>query len=117
MVAGPPPRTERTGRARGERGAATLLVLPAALALCAVLLGATARLGAAATVRARADAVADLVALAAVTGDRVGAEEVATANGGRLLELREDGPDRTASVDVGGVRGSATAAPAGPGGG
>ena len=62
--------------------------------LVAALLGVTVllvlglgRLSAAAVDRARTDAVADLTALAAVTGGQAGAERVASAAGGEVVRL------------------------------
>ena len=108
------PRSDR-GR-RGERGSA-LLLGPAVIALCAVVLAGTVRVGVAVTDRARSDAVADLAALAAVTGGRSSAEAVARANGGRVLAVRADGPTLTVVVESDGVEARATAAPVGgPGG-
>ena len=55
------------------------------LAVAAMTCAGLVAVGDAASRRARADAVADLVALAAVTGDRDGASQVAGANGARLV--------------------------------
>jgi hypothetical protein len=108
------PRSER-GRRR-ERGSAVLLG-PAVIAVGAVVLAGTVRVGAVVTDRARSDAVADLTALAAVTGGRPSAEAVAGANGARLVALGSDGSARTVVVEAVGVRARATAAPAGGAGG
>jgi len=96
---------------------ATVLLAPVALAVCAVMIVGIVKIGAAASARARADAVADLVALAAVTGGADAAEAVAAANGGRVLDTGGARDVRTAVVEVGGVRSTASAAPAdGPAG-
>jgi precorrin-3B methylase len=72
------------------------------------------RLGAAAVGRARADAVADMVALAGVTAGPEGAARVASASGARLVEHHEqaDGSVRV-SVQLGSTGASAAAAPVG----
>jgi hypothetical protein len=108
------PRSET--RVRAERGSA-LLLGPAAVALCAVVLAGTVRIGVVTTRRARADAVADLTALAAVTGGQPSADAVARANGARVVAVRVDGSIATVLVDADGARARASAAPRGiPGG-
>jgi hypothetical protein len=102
---------------RDERGVATVLAVPVATAVTAVCLLGAAHLGGAALDRARADAVADLSALAAVTGGDVDAVRVATANGGRVIGVRHGSGVRTVTVVVSGVAAVAAAAPADPGGG
>ena len=101
---------------RGERGVATVLVVPVALAVTAVCLLGTARVGAAALGRARADGVADLSALAAVIGGPAGAARVAQANGGRVVSVRGGSDTRTVTVEVDGVVAVAAAAPVAAGG-
>ena len=103
--------TTRADRRRGERGTATLLVVPAALAICAGCLAGVSRIGVAATGLARADAVADLSALAAVTGGVDAATDVAAANGARTLGVTTSGAVRTVRVRVDGIVASASAAP------
>jgi hypothetical protein len=95
---------------------ATVLFVPVALAVTAVCLLGTARVGEAALGRARADAVADLSALAAVIGGDVGAARVAEANGGRVVAVRGGSDTRTVTVEVDGVAAVAAAAPVEVGG-
>lgn len=101
-------------RVRGQRGAAGVLVLGVLAALCLPLGAGVARVGAAARDRARADASADLTALATVTGGAGAGEEVARANGARLVEVTT-GADASVEVVVrrGSVAATAAAAPAG----
>lgn len=94
----------------GQRGS-VVLVLPA-LVLVAALLGlGTVRLGDAAVARARADAVADVAALAAVSGDVSSARAVARRGGGALVEHRRSGQLHEVVVQVDGVRAAAAAEP------
>jgi hypothetical protein len=72
---------------RDERGSAAPLLL-ALLAVTVVVVAGVARVGGAAVHRARADATADVVALAAATADPAAAEDVARRGGARLIELR-----------------------------
>lgn len=92
------------------------------VALVAIGAGGLHRLSAAALHRARADTVADLVALAAVERAEQGAavqgavpdaRRVARANGAELLELRVRGDVVTITVALVGHRSSASAAPRG----
>jgi len=87
------------------------MVLVAVGAMCVLGLS---RLGGAVTLRARADAVADLTALAAVQAGREGAAEVARSSGAELREYqdRSDGAV-SATVQLGAVRARAAAAPIG----
>jgi hypothetical protein len=96
---------------RNEAGSA-LVVVPVALALAAALALGVGRLGVVAERRAAADAVADLVALAAVTGSESGARAVAEANGAAVESITADGGRWTVEVQRSGVRSRATAAPA-----
>lgn len=98
-------------RPSSEEGAATVLVA-ALLAVTALLALGLGRLGAAAVERSRADAVADLVALAAVTGGDVAAVRVAHAAGASVVSL-DGGPvgRRTATVRLGGSTSVAAAVP------
>ena len=93
-------------RARGEVGQTLPLV-----ALVLVVAGAgvlwVGRLGAAAGLRARASAAADMAALAGAVGERADAEAVAAANGARLVRFERVGGDTRVRVTVG--RASATA--------
>jgi hypothetical protein len=91
-----------------------VLLVPAALALAAALLLGVSRLGDAAVRRSRCDAVADLTALAAVTGGDGGAREVAGANGTSVVRIAASGSTRTVTVSAAGVESTASAAP-GPG--
>lgn len=104
-----PPRPR--ARPRTERGATTLLVA-AGLALAVALAAGVGRVGAAAERRARTDAVADLVALAAVTGGPDGAAAVARANGARLRSTSVVGDVTVVRVQVRGTIAGAAARPA-----
>lgn len=95
----------------GQRGS-VVLVLPALVVVAALLGLGTVRLGDAAVERARADAVADVVALAAVSGDVTSAREVARRGGGALVEHRRSGDLHEVVVQVDGVRAAAAAEPA-----
>lgn len=67
------------------------------------------RLGAAASERAHLDAVADVVALAAVTTDRADAAEVARRNGAVLTELDHVDDAVVVVVERSGVRSTSAA--------
>lgn len=105
-----PGRTESGATGTG----ALALLLSAALAV--VFSVGAARAGGAAATRARADGVADLVALAAVVDPSSGADRVARANDATLVEVtaRADG-DTTARIRRAGVVAAATARPSAPG--
>lgn len=99
-------------RPSSEEGAAGVLVA-ALLGVTALLVLGLGRLGGAAVERARADAVADLVALAAVTGDVDGASSVAAADGATVIRLdAETTGRRSVTVQVASVTAVAAAAPA-----
>jgi len=114
------------GRWRSDRGAASLWLLAVGLLLAAAGLFAAA-VGAATVARHRAQAAADLGALAgarwALWGDEVScaaAAEIVVANGGALVSCRLDGVDvivvaEMVMATLPGMRGSARAvARAGP---
>lgn len=103
-------RTRPRPTARAERGSATLLVAGVLVASSAVLAG-LGRLGESAVARARADAVADLVALAGVTGGRPGAVEVGRANGAEVVQFDIHGEVTVVAVRRQGVESVAAAAP------
>jgi len=95
---------------RSERGS----VLPLILVICSVCvvcgLGLV-RVGDAAAKRARADAVADVAALAGVAGGQRGAEEVIASARAGLVSFRQDSAEVVhVTVMVAGVTASATAA-------
>ena len=94
----------------GQRGS-VVLVLPALVVVAALLALGTAQLGHAAAARARADAVADVVALAAVSGEVTSAREVARRGGGALVEHRRSAARHEVVVQVDGVRAAAAAEP------
>lgn len=94
---------------RTERAAAAVLLVPATVAMCAMSVLGITRIGIVAGARARADAVADLTALAAVTGGRDAATSVAEANGARLVDLRNRGPVRTVVIGSASVTATASA--------
>jgi hypothetical protein len=98
-------------RPSSEEGAVTVLVA-ALLAVTALLALGLGRLGAAAVDRARADAVADLVALAAVTADEEGARRVAAASAATVVHLEgQPAGRRTVTVRIGRTTAVAAAAP------
>lgn len=106
-------RPARLRPGRGQRGSAALLVVVAAACLTVPLAAGTARLGEAAHRRARVDAVADLAALAAVTGGTDAAAGLADDNGGRLVAATTAADGATVvEVELLGVRSRAAAAPA-----
>jgi hypothetical protein len=91
-----------------------VLTVVALVAIVGVALVGIARMGDAALRRARADALADVSALAAVQGGRSAAERVATAGDGSLIEYRDE-PEGAVelSVELAGARAAAAAAPLG----
>ena len=94
-----------------EEGAASVLVA-ALLGVTALLVVGLGRVGGAAVARGRVDAVADLVALASVTGGAEGAQRVAAADGAVLFGVAGSPSGRqTVTVQIAGVTSSATAAP------
>ncbi len=113
-------RPTRTRRARArperptrtERGSASLVLL-AGLAVAVVLATGVARVGDAAARRARADATADVVALAAVTGGDDAAAAIAAANGAEVRRLRRLGDTVVVDVTASGATSVAAARPAG----
>jgi hypothetical protein len=90
-----------------ERGQSSLLVV-AILTVVAAIGAAIFGLGLEAVGRARAQAVADLTALAATHGDAEGGA-IATANGAAHVVSRHEGDAVTVVVDVAGRRAIATA--------
>lgn len=68
-------------------------LMAALLLLASMLVLGAAKLGSAVVSRARADSIADVVALAAVPGGRGGATAVAAANGASIVnhQVRADG--------------------------
>lgn len=75
-------------------------------------LAAVVRVGAAAAVRARADAVADLSALASVTGGPHEGQHVARANGAEVMSNTTDGTTAVIRIKVDGITARAAARPA-----
>lgn len=94
-------------RARGDGGQSSLLAIAVVLVVAAVC-GALVELGAELTVRGRAQAVADLVALAATWGEEP-AEQVARRNGAELVSLVTSGDRAEATVELDGRRAVAAA--------
>ncbi len=109
-----PPPTSRVTPTRTERGAASLLmvaVVAVGLALCAAIGTSSPAL----VDRARAESVADLSALAGVSGGRDAAWTVARGSGAELVHVRgELGGTVVVEVSLGGQRATASAAPEGP---
>lgn len=96
-----------TGVCPNERGQ-SLVWVAGVILLVGSLCVLTGRLGATARISARADAVADLTALAGAVGGESAAAEVAAANGGHLIEFRA-GDSVDVVVTVAGRRGVAAA--------
>jgi len=94
-----------------ERGQVTPL-LAVAVVLLAVLALGIGRLGVAVADRARAGTAADAAALAAVVDGRPGAEALARANGGRVVDFDRVGADVVVTVRVGAAEATARARPA-----
>jgi secretion/DNA translocation related TadE-like protein len=97
---------DNTDSGERDRGAATVWVLAAGLVTVLVAMAATA-VGAAIVARHRAQAGADLAALAgaahAVEGEEVAcarAAELVQANGGRMVACHLEGWDLTVSAEV-----------------
>lgn len=67
------------------------MVVAVGFVFAAVVLVGIRQISDAATQRARADAVADMVALAAVTGGRQGAEAVSASNEAELVSFERRG--------------------------
>ncbi len=97
----------------GDRGQATPLMAAVVVFAGLLALGA-ARLGHAAAEMARARTAADAAALAGATGDRAGAVEVATENGGIVEHFRQVGTDVVVTVRVGRSAATARARPRSP---
>lgn len=83
-------RQSKGSSKRAEQGSVTLVVAVGFVFAAVVLIGIR-QISDAATQRARADAVADLVALAAVTGGRQGAEAVSASNEAQLVSFERRG--------------------------
>ncbi len=100
---------------RGSRpdGGSVVLWVLVVVAMAATMGVLVVRVAVGATARARCQAVADLVALAAVDGSRAAAEGVARANGGHIEDMRTAGAVVTVTVSVAGERARAHAAPEG----
>jgi secretion/DNA translocation related TadE-like protein len=91
---------------RDEGGAATVLVVAMVGVLMFVMVGLAAA-GGLVTAQRRAQAAADLAALAGASGTAdacATAQEVAAANASRLDACRVDGEDVTVEVSVAGPR-------------
>lgn len=101
----------RARRRRSASGSVSVLVL-AVVVLTAGLAAGLTRVGDAALRAARADAVADLSALAAAAGGTTAAAEVASAGGGRLVSHVATGVERhVVVVEFDGASSTAAAAP------
>lgn len=101
-------RRRGAGRRGGERGSATPLLALLVLAAGGLVLG-LGRMGGTAVEAAAARTAADAAALAGAAGGRLAAEDLAAANGGRLVELREEGDEVEVVVEVGDARARARA--------
>jgi uncharacterized membrane protein len=106
-----PDRSGRPARRRDATGSASLLTL-GVVALTAALLTGTARLGSAALEHQRAQAVADLAALAGAAAGPAGADRVTARNGASVVATAA-GADGSfgVTVRVGAAVASAAAAP------
>lgn len=101
MAPSPPTRTHPTPtepRRRGRQGSASLLCL-AIIAFTIVITAALARAGGAVVLAARAQSVADVVALGAASHGPTAAGRIAAANGASLRSLQM-APDDVVGVDV-----------------
>lgn len=104
------PRPRRRPTTRTERGAAVLWAV-ATVALCAALMAGVTRVGVASVGHHRAQAVADVVALAAVQGPSA-ADAVAEANAATLVAVEQvGGATVVVTVELHGARAVAAAAP------
>ncbi len=95
-------------REQGQRGAAlplVALVLACLLVMTGIVIGVSVR----AVDRAQAQSAADAAALAAVAEGRAGAERLATANGGVLIEFDAGDNEVRVVVEVDGRRAEARA--------
>lgn len=90
----------RAHRRPAERGQVTPLVAVVVLFVALVALG-LARLGGGAVDAARARTAADAAALAGAAEGRAAAEELAAANGARLIGYQALGSDVMVTVEVG----------------
>lgn len=97
--------TPRCGR--DQRGQ-SLVWVAGMILLVGTLCVLAGRLGVAARTSARAEAVADLAALAGAVGGEPAAAEVAAANGATLVRFTEGDPVETV-VELSGSRGAAKA--------
>jgi hypothetical protein len=93
-----------------ERGSVTVWAAGVTM-LAMALVAVSTRTAVAAVGRGRAQAVADLAALAAVDGGRPAASAVATANGATLVRYAEVDGRVDATVRRGGATAVASAAP------
>lgn len=82
-----------------ETGAVTVLVAAFVL-LTSLLLVRIAGLGSGAASRARAQTAADAAALAGVVDGRTGADELASVNGGVVMDWRDEGEQVQVTVRV-----------------
>ncbi len=101
-------RTDKDPRPRGQSGNAALVVM-AAVVIGMVVLHGVARQSSTTIELHRAQATADLAALAGAIGGRDAASEVARRNGVRLVEWGTDGDVVSVRVERGGVAGLAAA--------
>jgi secretion/DNA translocation related TadE-like protein len=93
---------------RTDRGGVTVWMV-LVVGLVGVVGLAVVAMGGGAARSGRAQAVADLAALAAVDGGRTAAEAVAEANGARMVRCRCDGRPVRVEVEWGGRRADAAA--------
>lgn len=105
----------------GPQSGQALVWVAALLLLVGAVAAVVVRAGRGASQEARAEAVADLVALAGASGGRPAAERVAAANGASLRSFRGDDDGRVrVEVEWSGRRATAAArvelSPAGAGG-
>lgn len=86
--------------------------MAAGIVLAVVVTTSVARVGAASARRARLDAIADLTALAGVTGGRRAASDVARSDGVEVVSFQGRGGVAVVVVSDGAVRAVAAARPA-----
>lgn len=103
-------RVERSERGSSERGSAAIFVL-VFVVVVSVLASGVVAVGHGATSRARAQSVADLVALATVVHGDDAAADLAAANGATLRRLAHHGHEVEVVVEWQGRAATASAAP------
>lgn len=94
---------------RQAEGGQVMPLVVAVMVVVGVVMMALTHLGVAAADRARAQTAADAAALAGAADGRPAADELAVANGARLVSYREVGSDVIVTVAVNAARATARA--------